>query len=46
VFSGDLGRYDDPTMLDPAAITEAHYRPRMGTERTNVAIRKRPWRAS
>ena len=25
MFPGDLGRYDDPTMLDPAAITEAHY---------------------
>jgi len=25
VFSGDLGRYDDPTMVDPTAIDEAHY---------------------
>ncbi len=25
VFSGDLGRYDDPTMLDPAPVSEADY---------------------
>ncbi|WP_036283908.1 MBL fold metallo-hydrolase RNA specificity domain-containing protein [Methylocystis sp. ATCC 49242] len=25
IFSGDLGRYDDPTMMDPSAIMEAHY---------------------
>jgi len=25
VFSGDLGRYDDPIMVDPAAVSQADY---------------------
>ncbi len=45
VFSGDLGRYDDPTMIAPEAVTDADYLVVESTYGDRIHVRREPQEA-